>query len=524
MAILDRIPAPLERPRMDRPTSPAPESEPPPSGRHLPVVFKLALLIGGVLGAACLGLFLLFAQSEAGDLQRLMLKQAKTLHRQIVLTRQWNSSHGGVYTIKRPGEVTNPFLYIVGPAKIRPEISDQDGNVYTLKSSSLMTRELAELTRRDGLTRYRLTSLAPLNPENAPDTFEAEALRSFEAGGQESSEVTTDREEPLFRFIAPLAVTQDCQGCHGFQGYQLGDIIGGVSLVLPMATEVALFRDRERLVLMTGALLIVLLALTLALGSSILITRPLETLRRHARDHLSGPVPVPEFILKRQDEIGDLARDLNEARREIGGYRRGLEGLAARRSEEIEDLRKQLEEVSRTDPLTGLGNRRHLELDIDRVLAQAQREQTATTVMLLDLDHFKAFNDRYGHAAGDTALAQVSGVLKNLVRPYDLAVRYGGEVFLLVMPGCGREEGRRVAERIRRHVAKANLEIDGGTVALTISIGVCTAPGSQGFEQLLNEAQAALQRAKQDGRNQVVLAATSEATDSPDEFPPSSDT
>ena len=113
------------------------------------VVYKLGLLIAMVLGVTFLIVLQRFRQGQSRDLTTLMLKQAHTLKQQIVLTRQWAAYHGGVYVPKRPGVKTSPYLYRVGPGRIRPEIIDTEGTVYTLKNPALITRELSEITNQD---------------------------------------------------------------------------------------------------------------------------------------------------------------------------------------------------------------------------------------------------------------------------------------------------------------------------------------------------------------------------------------
>ncbi len=156
-------------------------------------------------------------------------------------------------------------------------------------------------------------------------------------------------------------------------------------------------------------------------------------------------------------------------------------------------------ELAMVDPLTSLANRRKLESD----LAQVERRRTSegpVAFAMVDVDHFKSFNDTYGHAAGDEVLRRVAAVISGMVRDSDVVYRYGGEEFSILLPGATAEEARIVAERVREAVE--GLDVPGGRV--TVSVGVADAVG--GLEGLALRADGALYAAKQAGRNRVHLA------------------
>lgn len=170
-----------------------------------------------------------------------------------------------------------------------------------------------------------------------------------------------------------------------------------------------------------------------------------------------------------------------------------------------ENARK-LEELAARDPLTGLYNRRMLEARFQEELNRCSRLKHHFTIMMLDLDHFKAYNDQCGHIAGDHALKKVSLLLKRSAREMDIVTRYGGEEFCLLLPNTGKEEALFVAERIRRAI---ETEIFPGETALptgrlTTSIGVaCYPDDGEKFEPLVNAADIALYQAKSKGRNRL---------------------
>ncbi|MTJ79640.1 MAG: GGDEF domain-containing protein, partial [Telmatospirillum sp.] len=179
----------------------------------------------------------------------------------------------------------------------------------------------------------------------------------------------------------------------------------------------------------------------------------------------------------------------------------------------LTEAHRQLSILAETDGLTGLANRRCLDRFVAREWARAVRTRAALSVLMIDVDHFKAFNDRYGHPAGDDCLRRVAGVLRSgAQRATDLAARYGGEEFVIVLPDTGITAARTLATAILDGVAGLRLSNDAAPVGhVTVSVGVATmAPGAYpDAEALLRAADQALYRAKHAGRNRVDAASAS---------------
>jgi diguanylate cyclase (GGDEF)-like protein len=161
------------------------------------------------------------------------------------------------------------------------------------------------------------------------------------------------------------------------------------------------------------------------------------------------------------------------------------------------------------DSLTGLPNRRALYDRARAELNRAQREKKSIGLIMMDIDDFKPINDQFGHAAGDEALRLVAEVLQKSKRDYDFTGRWGGDEFLAILPGTSILQAGLVAERIRASIDKVRLEADGaGAVVLRTSLGVaCASPAFHPVEldELLQQADSALYRAKAEGRNRVCL-------------------
>lgn len=160
------------------------------------------------------------------------------------------------------------------------------------------------------------------------------------------------------------------------------------------------------------------------------------------------------------------------------------------------------------DLLTGIASRGAAMDFLTRELSRGFREHRAISVVLVDVDHFKSVNDRYGHLAGDAVLQEVAQRMLKCIRPYDCLGRYGGEEFLVVFPSSAEEGGFRAAERIRKSIEAMPVRTPEGQLAVTASLGVATTDPSrlQHPEELLRSADAALYRAKELGRNRVEAA------------------
>jgi two-component system cell cycle response regulator len=164
-------------------------------------------------------------------------------------------------------------------------------------------------------------------------------------------------------------------------------------------------------------------------------------------------------------------------------------------------------EMAITDGLTGLFNRRYMENHLSTLVDQSAARGKPITVMVLDIDYFKSINDNHGHDAGDDVLREFALRVRKCIRNIDLACRYGGEEFVLVMPETDKAVATMVAERLRRRIATEPFAIAQGArnIDVTISIGIASAAGATDTAAaILKRADTALYQAKRDGRNRVV--------------------
>jgi diguanylate cyclase (GGDEF)-like protein len=173
-----------------------------------------------------------------------------------------------------------------------------------------------------------------------------------------------------------------------------------------------------------------------------------------------------------------------------------LTGVAWRSLSTNASLMTQLSQLAREDGLTGVANRRTLDERLPQEMARATRQKYALSVVMIDLDHFKRFNDRRGHAAGDELLRHAAQAWQRQLRPTDLLARYGGEEFTLVLPACDETQAEHMIERLQPLVPEKQ----------TFSAGIATWNGFDSPQELLSAADRALLQAKRGGRNRIVVS------------------
>ncbi|MDH3402183.1 MAG: diguanylate cyclase [Acidobacteriota bacterium] len=248
---------------------------------------------------------------------------------------------------------------------------------------------------------------------------------------------------------------------------------------------VALTRMRQAVVWISvlATLLVTAIGAFLALN----LTRPIDALSEGARLVAAGDLST-EVPATTGDQIGDLTRTFNRMVRTL------------------RESRETLENLSVTDDLTGLYNRRYMRRRLDEELARARRAGQALSILILDLDEFKAFNDLLGHLQGDLFLRRTAEILKAGFRPSDVLSRWGGEEFVAMLPETGKREAARVAERVRA-AFEARSPVADLAPRVTISAGLATYPDDgETREELLLNADVALYRAKDLGRNRIEMS------------------
>jgi diguanylate cyclase (GGDEF)-like protein len=211
----------------------------------------------------------------------------------------------------------------------------------------------------------------------------------------------------------------------------------------------------------------------------------------------AGGRSVGAMSLLRRKPNSFTVNEINLLRKIAGQISKAIDTIAVYRH---------TRELSITDELTGVFNRRYFNQRYEREVQRAQRYGRALSLIMLDIDHFKIFNDTHGHLSGDAILKQVAQILEHSIRKADILARYGGEEFVVVLPEINKEQGRKVAEKLRSAIERN--DFTGGETQplgrITISLGLAAFPeDADDVKELVDRADQGLYRAKESGRNQV---------------------
>ncbi len=461
---------------------------------------KILLIVLSGLFFSSIFIVLYYFYYEQGQLERLLIKQSRYIFKQVQITRRWNASHGGVYVIMKDEEQPNPYLYKVSPgqglkAEIEPILIDQKGRRLGLINPATMTRQLSVDSELHNEISFHLTSLLLINPDNKPDAFEKASLTAFEEGAVvETTKISEKNGQPYFRYMAPLKISQDCLRCHGFQGYQVGDIRGGISVSIPMSEELN-FSHRKRFeTLAFVALIFLFTILLLSISIRRLISKPINQLTKMGMNIGNGKL-AKFSIYDSNDEIGKLGSVLVKSDLSIQS-----------KQEKLESYAKVMTNKALFDSLTKLANR---ELFFDRLntaLTQAQRYSFRVAILFIDLDHFKFINDELGHEMGDELLAQVAARLQTCVRKDDTVARIGGDEFAILLShlDCHREDWDFVAEKIIAELSSVFI-LNGNEYSIGCSIGISEFPDNGKFAtELLRKADEAMYAVKHSSKNNFI--------------------
>jgi len=219
--------------------------------------FQKLVLVGGIL---IILIFLVVSLGLSIRHENLLINQlnssAEGMFSSILFTRRWNADYNGVYVLKDKGVTSNPFLE-------NPDIRTIDGKVYTLRNPAMMTREISEYTKELDEFTYHITSLKLTNPANEPDEWERQALQVFERGIPRVTTIDTLNGRQVFRLMRPLKYETGCTGCHSKQGYQLGDIRGGISVAIPFDKISAELKLNHWIMIVLSVFIILVLSLVL---------------------------------------------------------------------------------------------------------------------------------------------------------------------------------------------------------------------------------------------------------------------
>jgi diguanylate cyclase (GGDEF)-like protein len=279
-------------------------------------------------------------------------------------------------------------------------------------------------------------------------------------------------------------------------GREAGDVIGRMRLQDFLTPGGRIYHQTHQLplLLMHGSAREIALDLVGADGRR----RPVLITSLLGEPGADGDQPVIRATVFEATERRAYERELQRAR----DRERAARERAERAQAELADRNSQLERLAYTDPLTGVGNRRALESSLADALEVSRERGRPLGVVLVDIDHFKAINDTYGHEAGDLVLSVAAQRMRGAVRRDDIVGRWGGDEFLVVAPGAGADATAAMAERVRAAMATDPVTFQRRSVSFTVSVGWTMGAGEE-LDALIGRADRAMYRAKQGARDRV---------------------
>ncbi len=275
--------------------------------------------------------------------EKLLMGQVETevrvLFKQIVLPRKWGADHGGIFLERLPAMKLSPYV-------TDPEITDTRGKRYLIKTPAMVTKDLSEYAKEQGLYWFHITSLRLTNPENAPDEFETNAMKRFELEGLDEllSTVTINKSKYL-RYISPLYVEKSCLPCHAKQGYKVGDMRGAISITVPLDTTLAEIAANNKIMIIANVLTVLTLVIAMFVMMNKLVLSPTRKLKASMKDFSEGKKPPPD-ILRTGDELEDLSHTFTEMAKTLADYHAGLNDKIGAATKDIENANLKLREAN----------------------------------------------------------------------------------------------------------------------------------------------------------------------------------
>jgi signal transduction histidine kinase len=262
-------------------------------------------------------------------------REVRVLFKQVVITRKWVADHGGVFIERLPSMIPSPYV-------AEPEILDVKGKRYVIKTPAMVTKDLSEYAKEQGLYWFHITSLKLMNPGNAPDDFERNAMQTFERnGGTELISVETINKSKYLRYISPLYVEESCLRCHAKQGYKVGDIRGAISITVPIDKTLSEIAVNKQEMIVANILTVLTLMVAMFVMMSKLVLSPAKKLKSSIKDFSEGKKPSSDK-LKTGDEFEDLSLAFSEMAKALTEYHDHLNDKIKAATQDIEKTNSKL--------------------------------------------------------------------------------------------------------------------------------------------------------------------------------------
>ncbi|MCX8069466.1 MAG: DUF3365 domain-containing protein [Thermodesulfovibrionales bacterium] len=303
------------------------------------IIFKIILLCALTLTFALGTAFYFVSTLQERLIMGQIENEARAIFKQIVITRQWIADHGGIFIENKSLMKPNPYLD-------ESEIIDIQGRKYIRSSPAMVTKEISKYAKDMELYWFHITSLKLVNPENKPDGFEYKALVSFEK--KTASEFITIEHlenKPYLRYMAPLFVEKSCLRCHYKQNYQIGDVRGAISVMIPIQKTLEDIESNKRFMKVSSVLTVIVLMSALFIIIQKVVMSPMRRLKKSIADFSEGKYS-PDNMIKTGDEFEDLCRTFSEMAYKISENQKELEQKIKEAVNELEETNKMLKEIN----------------------------------------------------------------------------------------------------------------------------------------------------------------------------------
>lgn len=389
-------------------------------------------------------------------------ERATNFYKAIFLARKWNSQYGPIYAPVTEQNPPNSYLQL--PNR---EITAPNGLELTMINHAYMVRQISEIAEQEKVY-FHVTSLNPLNPENAADPWEKIALESFEKGVPEKIEMVQGVDGLVFRYMAPMFVEATCLACHAQQGYKMGDVRGGVSVTLD-ANEILDDVKREKLFLIMAHLFTV--SVGIFLGYLFL-----SSARKHTL--------VLEGITSSQKQ------DLQTQK------------------EKLNETTKVMHDLVTRDTTTGIHTAEHFK-DLSTLMwNNAINNSKPVALLLLEIDSFNDYADNYGALEGDICLKEITGAITRKVQEKGSVVaRFGAASFAVMLANTDASHAHDLAQKVHGDVLGLNIPHETSDVSKIVTItGVAASVVPTHGQQLgdfIKRVRDALRKGREKGRNHI---------------------
>ena len=373
-----------------------------------------------------------------------------------------------LFIIKYINDTRNDYQ-IISEKMLFQEASNLFNNIITLqKYSDNHNNIYTDFTDKHHINPYfKMTSLHPINPKNSPDIFEKAALEELKR--DKNKEFYTSLAQDRYNFVASLKAQDSCLKCHNTSQYKTGDVIGGLRVSIPIES----YKENIEIIDAKTNILYFVSFFT-SIIFMIIITFTVHSIYEK------------EFNIMR----------LNKT----------LENKVHLRTKELRVANKKLLEISTTDYLTNLSNRRHFFEIGTKAFHLSKREKNDLSIICIDIDFFKKINDTYGHNIGDEVLKFIANKMSKFIRKSDILARMGGEEFCILLNNTNEQNAYLLAEKLRENIEKGIYKNEEVQIQITISLGISQLKQEDDeLDYIISRADKALYIAKQSNRNKTII-------------------